>query len=584
MKQKWIDTVLKNYKEKNKNYSHSDVEHILDWLENTDEKITIRISFQQALEKANKWVEKINKLNEEGITGPGVVEVMMSFDKGYKVVLLNDEMSYKWEGYHMGHCVASYFGRDAKIYSLRDSNNIPHCTIEFRHRYISQIKGRGNGAIKPSLISYVIKFVESIDCTINEYELKNLGYLKFNPSEVSTLKTCFKGVKTINFNNHEFVYKHNSVKRIKDYTQAKNLIAFFINKNNIEEIKYIIDKGFDIHMDDEYIFRQLCKNVGLGKIKKERFELIKFLVEENNVDLSAISEEALTSAVYRGSLELVEYLVDKGASLKYINGLLQTSINYGHLDIANYLIEKGIESSDNFYDAFVAAVRRGDAYLHIIKYFVSKGVDIHQYNESALKICAKSGHVEVLKFLVECGANFKIDENHPFRTAAKHGYGEIMDYLIEKGADVHAKNEFAFRYAIKRHEYELARFLLENYDVNIHAEDDFALIEAVSNNIEAVSNNNFEFIKFLIENGANIHARNEFALRHAVYNSNIELMKYIMNAGSDISMIKEINDNNVPCPKEDDDDTDSNDYGYGEVGEEVCCESESNEYVIEIEG
>lgn len=38
----------------------------------------------------------------------------------------------------MSHCVASYYGRNAKIYSLRDSKNKPHCTIEDGQ----QVKGK----------------------------------------------------------------------------------------------------------------------------------------------------------------------------------------------------------------------------------------------------------------------------------------------------------------------------------------------------------------------------------------------------------------------------------------------------------
>ena len=37
----------------------------------------------------------------------------------------------------MSHCVASYYGRDVEIYSLRDKKNLPHCTLEKDN----QIKG-----------------------------------------------------------------------------------------------------------------------------------------------------------------------------------------------------------------------------------------------------------------------------------------------------------------------------------------------------------------------------------------------------------------------------------------------------------
>jgi hypothetical protein len=62
----------------------------------------------------------------------------------------------------MSHCVASYYGRDTVIYSLRDSNNNPHCTIEDGN----QIKGKGNGSVDPKYIDYVVKFLEKLGMTV----------------------------------------------------------------------------------------------------------------------------------------------------------------------------------------------------------------------------------------------------------------------------------------------------------------------------------------------------------------------------------------------------------------------------------
>ncbi|WP_353889043.1 PcfJ domain-containing protein [uncultured Flavobacterium sp.] len=56
------------------------------------------------------------------------------------MVTLKSESSYIREGKLMSHCVGSYYGRDKIIYSLRDSKNNPHCTIE----HGQQIKGKGN--------------------------------------------------------------------------------------------------------------------------------------------------------------------------------------------------------------------------------------------------------------------------------------------------------------------------------------------------------------------------------------------------------------------------------------------------------
>jgi len=66
---------------------------------------------------------------------------------GYEVVKLKPA-DCQIEGNLMGHCVGSYKRQvsegTSEIYSLRDSKNNPHVTIEVRHGKISQLYGKSN--------------------------------------------------------------------------------------------------------------------------------------------------------------------------------------------------------------------------------------------------------------------------------------------------------------------------------------------------------------------------------------------------------------------------------------------------------
>ena len=73
----------------------------------------------------------------------------------------------------MSHCVGGYYGNGKEIYSLRDKDNIPHCTMEKDQ----QIKGKGNGDIHPKYINYVVKFLEHVGMTVGDSEMKHLGYI-----------------------------------------------------------------------------------------------------------------------------------------------------------------------------------------------------------------------------------------------------------------------------------------------------------------------------------------------------------------------------------------------------------------------
>jgi hypothetical protein len=105
--------------------------------------------------------------------------VFMDFEDWFKIVQLVSKESYEREGKLMSHCVSSYYGRESKIYSLRDSKNLPHATIE----HGQQIKGKGNWKIDPKYIDYIVKFLEKTWMTVWENEMKNLGYYKLDKAE-----------------------------------------------------------------------------------------------------------------------------------------------------------------------------------------------------------------------------------------------------------------------------------------------------------------------------------------------------------------------------------------------------------------
>ncbi len=52
---------------------------------------------------------------------------------------------------------------------------------------------------------------------------------------------------------------------------------------------------------------------------------------------------------------------------------------------------------------------------------------------------------------------------------------KVVKFLVGKGADIHTKNEVAFRKALRNgHHLEFLEYLVEN-DANIHAGDDYLL-------------------------------------------------------------------------------------------------------------
>lgn len=108
---------------------------VIDWVNAVPEaakQIETMATGRQLVDAAQDWHEITFKVHKTGhyLTNDVVAELA----DGYKIVQISNEEDLTTEGNLMGHCVGQYWlhVRDgySKIYSLRDSSNHPHVTIE----------------------------------------------------------------------------------------------------------------------------------------------------------------------------------------------------------------------------------------------------------------------------------------------------------------------------------------------------------------------------------------------------------------------------------------------------------------------
>lgn len=178
---KWIESNYANFIKKNNGIlkfdneeirlTKDDLDHIVDWLSSDSaerhRKRLEKLSVPDAYKLAQVWLTKMNakfeKNNEVDQDKEGV-EIIHSFKNGFKVVKINSKYSYSREGSKMGHCVGGYYGKDCTIFSLRDSDNEPHCTIEYdsEEKVVKQVKGKGNNKVADRYTSYIIEFINTI--------------------------------------------------------------------------------------------------------------------------------------------------------------------------------------------------------------------------------------------------------------------------------------------------------------------------------------------------------------------------------------------------------------------------------------
>lgn len=292
----WLESNVVNYRKKHGQDSikKSDLDHIIDWLKSSDSvrqrKRLSRVSPKDALILANKWTEKLNKkfekVKELGKDQDGVNEIL-SFKNGYKIVELVSEYSYEREGSKMGHCVGSYHGKSVTIFSLRDEENEPHCTIEFnkKEKSILQIKGKANKNVASKYHYYIINFLNNLDYDlIDPYDLENIDCKSFG----------------------SYIYKKD--KEVKEIKVNKSLN---IKNIGVKDTFDLLVVNGDLLMD------------GFNLSKKIAKELVVYgdLVIENSFSLLRIADKIKVI----GNVEIVEC-----ENVKALGSDIQVS---GHVDI-----------------------------------------------------------------------------------------------------------------------------------------------------------------------------------------------------------------------------------------------------------
>lgn len=189
----WLNTAAKAYLVKSKTrVSHSEVEHIIDWLVSGKAPTRLRkLSYMDAKRKADEWTKRNQKKGRGMIDTDQDIETIHDFLDGTRIVKLLTKNAYLREGTIMGHCVGGYsLNQDVHIYSYRDKKNMPHATFEVQKRSneIVQIKGKGNGDIHPKYIHPILAFLKSIGMDVRPSDMKNLGYFHVPKDQVEFVR------------------------------------------------------------------------------------------------------------------------------------------------------------------------------------------------------------------------------------------------------------------------------------------------------------------------------------------------------------------------------------------------------------
>jgi hypothetical protein len=338
-----------------------------------------------------------------------------------------------------------------------------------------------------------------------------------------------------------------------NYTDGLNLSSdfttgedFIIAKEGILTRPFVLNHSWlrKVSIPDdanlqEYIKPYLYKTdkIYLHTRKRVTPEVIIDLVEEGADLASSLKINYLAEMSYFG---LVKYFIDNGAKV-YLRTVLAYSLcnhknfkrNDSHykerrrleaddefIEMVKYLEEKGCDICDR--DALLLAVKTGR--LGVFKYIMSK------WNKNSLpdfnNIVNSISDPETFDYLVEHGfCDNRIDLKRIVGFCDVKAYADMIKHLVSKGAEVNSDVLFI---AICNGfcSCEIIECLVKSAPHIINEDRGRALAKAVT-----LGSWGFDKIKLLVENGADVHANNDWAFRNAVTLGELTVVKYLVEKG-----------------------------------------------------
>ncbi|WP_264686539.1 ankyrin repeat domain-containing protein [Wolbachia endosymbiont (group B) of Rhopobota naevana] len=368
----------------------------------------------------------------------------------------------------------------------------------------------------------------------------------------------------------------------------KKPLHLAVDANRLSVVKLLLDRGASVNVTDmnsqtplglatkgnmiEILKKAELDQGLLINARGGNLDKVKDLIAQG-ANLETKDNTPLHNACNNDRLKVVEYLIEKGASLKAKNKdgkiPLELAEQKGYTDIVEILKQTQL----NLDRELLIAVEKED--LGKVKDNIRRGANVNAQSRlgwASVFWAIQKNNLNIVKLLVNNGADINAKDNEswmPLHWAVQLGSLDVVKYLVERGANINAltaDGRTSLELAVQKNCVDTIEFLkkaqldLDKGLLTAVQDGDLNKVEGLANRGAsldtkdnndwillhfAASSNKFDIVKFLLDKNANIKAKDVYGNTPlhvaAQYDSKLEIVEFLLDKNA--SGINDVNNN-----------------------------------------
>ena len=224
----------------------------------------------------------------------------------------------------------------------------------------------------------------------------------------------------------------NSIRFIKTEDIKDKILYHILNQKNKENVLFLIQNDMIPKSMSLYLFQFIVNN-GYWDMFLE--------LDYNKFNIHANDNYALNMSSKNGHIELIDFLVQKGADIHFDRErVLSISCCHGQLEVVKFLVQKGANIC-NLKTFCLECVIQND-HVEILKFLIENGAKVRSICINELERLVKNGHIDVVKLLINSDLEFFSTDKNTIEFVKNHYLSEFYEkFKIDSNIIPQTKND-----------------------------------------------------------------------------------------------------------------------------------------------